>query len=49
MLNKEVRDKLWVARCNEQNNGKRRILYSGKDFKAACRARQLWEETQSKI
>ena len=36
----------WVARCNEQSNGKRRYLYVGKDFTEACRARREWEDSQ---
>lgn len=36
----------WVARCNEQSNGKRRYLYVGKDFTEACRARWDWEDNQ---
>jgi hypothetical protein len=34
----------WIARCNEQSNGKRRYLYVGKNFEEACSARQLWEQ-----
>lgn len=37
----------WVARCNEQSNGKRRYLYIGKDFYKACSARWDWENNQS--
>ena len=36
----------WVARCNEQSNGKRRYLYVGKDFIEACSARWNWEDSQ---
>ena len=36
----------WVARCNEQSNGKRRYLYVGKDFVKACCARWNWEDSQ---
>lgn len=39
----------WVARCNEQSNGKRRYLYVGKDFTEACSARWNWEEDQSTL
>lgn len=39
----------WVARCNEQSNGKRRYLYVGKDFFEACRARWDWEDSQSSL
>lgn len=39
----------WVARCNEQSNGKRRYLYVGKDFTKACDARWQWERNQSKV
>jgi len=39
----------WVARCNEQSNGKRRYLYVGKDFTEACRARWEWEDNQCKV
>ena len=39
----------WVARCNEQSNGKRRYLYVGKDFFEACSARWNWEDNQSTI
>ena len=39
----------WVARCNEQSNGKRRYLYVGKDFIEACSARWEWEDNQSKV
>lgn len=37
----------WVARCNEQSNGKRRHLYVGKSFHEACSARWEWEDNQS--
>jgi hypothetical protein len=37
----------WVARCNEQSNGKRRYLYVGKSFHEACSARWKWEDNQS--
>lgn len=39
----------WVARCNEQSNGKRRYLYVGKNFFEACSKRWEWEDNQSKI
>lgn len=39
----------WVARCNEQSNGKRRYLYVGKDFYKACSARRDWESNQSPL
>lgn len=39
----------WVARCNEQSNGKRRYLYVGEDFFEACSARWKWESNQSTI
>lgn len=41
--------KKWIARCNEQSNGKRRYLYVGKDFQEACRARQFWEDSCTAI
>ena len=36
----------WVARCNQDKNGKRTYLYVGPDFYAACKARWKWENKQ---
>lgn len=37
----------WVARCNNNKNGKRDYLYVGKDFFEACCRRLSWESNQS--
>jgi hypothetical protein len=39
--------KEWVARCNNNKNGKRDYLYVGKDFFEACCRRLSWETDQS--
>jgi len=36
----------WIARCNNNGNGKRDYLYAGKDFFEACCTRKSWENLQ---
>ena len=39
----------WIARCNNNKNGKRDYLYVGQDFFEACCKRLSWESNSSTI